>query len=113
VTIVEVPTTRLPAADAPLPAYESYSSMSTYEACPRRYAFRYVERLPGEVSPGQFAFGNCLGPLPLGRRTRRGPGWSGHASGRRCPYPSDDPRAALRPRAAGSTCFSWGFEYRS
>jgi len=60
VTIAEVPTTRLPAADAPLPAYESYSSMSTYEACPRRYAFRYVERLPGEVSPGQFAFGNAI-----------------------------------------------------
>ena len=59
-TIAEVPTTRLPAADAPLPAYESYSSMSTYEACPRRYAFRYVERLPGEVSPGQFAFGNAI-----------------------------------------------------
>ena len=34
--------------------------MSTYEACPRRYAFRYVERLPGEVSPGQFAFGNAI-----------------------------------------------------
>jgi len=60
VTIAEVPTTPLPAADAPLPAYESYSSMSTYEACPRRYAFRYVERLPGEVSPGQFAFGNAI-----------------------------------------------------
>ena len=59
-TIAEVPTTPLPAADAPLPAYESYSSMSTYEACPRRYAFRYVERLPGEVSPGQFAFGNAI-----------------------------------------------------
>jgi RecB family exonuclease len=60
VTSAEVPTTPLLAADAPLPAYESYSSMSTYEACPRRYAFRYVERLPGEVSPGQFAFGNAV-----------------------------------------------------
>ena len=59
-TIAEVPTTPLPAADAPLPAYESHSSMSTYEACPRRYALRYVERLPGEVSPGQFAFGNAI-----------------------------------------------------
>jgi hypothetical protein len=48
------------AADAPLPAYESYSSLTTYEACPRRYAFRYVERLPGEVAPGQFAFGNAV-----------------------------------------------------
>ena len=34
--------------------------MSTYEACPRRYALRYVERLPGEVSPGQFAFGSAI-----------------------------------------------------
>ena len=48
------------AADAPLPAYESYSSLTTYEACPRRYAFRYVERLPGEIAPGQFAFGNAV-----------------------------------------------------
>jgi RecB family exonuclease len=44
----------------PLPACESYSSLTTYEACPRRYAFRYVERLPGEVRPGQFAFGNAV-----------------------------------------------------
>lgn len=44
----------------PLPACESYSSLATYEACPRRYAFKYVERVPGEVSPGQFAFGNAV-----------------------------------------------------
>jgi DNA helicase-2/ATP-dependent DNA helicase PcrA len=48
------------AADAPLPARESYSSLTTYEGCPRRYAFRYVERLPGEVPPGQFAFGSAI-----------------------------------------------------
>jgi RecB family exonuclease len=60
VTIAEASTPPLPAADAPLPAYESYSSLTTYEACPRRYAFRYVERLPGEVRPGQFAFGNAI-----------------------------------------------------
>lgn len=47
-------------ADAPLPAYESHSSISTYAACPLRYAYRYVERRPGEVSPGQFAFGNAV-----------------------------------------------------
>ena len=55
-----VPIQPLPAADAPLPRYESYSSLTTYEACPRRYAFRYVERLPGEVRPGQFAFGSAV-----------------------------------------------------
>jgi RecB family exonuclease len=44
----------------PLPACESYSSLTTYETCPRRYAFKYVERVPGEVSPGQFAFGNAV-----------------------------------------------------
>ena len=48
------------AADAPLPDRESYSSLTTYEYCPRRYAFRYVERLPGEVAPGQFAFGSAI-----------------------------------------------------
>ena len=47
-------------ADAPLPAYESHSSISVYRACPLRYGFRYVERRPGEVSPGQFAFGNAV-----------------------------------------------------
>ncbi len=47
-------------ADAPLPAYESHSSVSTYLACPLRYGFRYVERRPGEVSPGQFAFGSAV-----------------------------------------------------
>jgi len=44
----------------PLPARESFSSLTTYEACPRRYSFKYVERVPGEVSPGQFAFGNAV-----------------------------------------------------
>lgn len=47
-------------ADAPLPVCESHSSISTYRGCPLRYGFRYVERLPGEVSPGQFAFGNAV-----------------------------------------------------
>jgi RecB family exonuclease len=47
-------------ADAPLPAYESHSSISAYLGCPLRYGFRYVERRPGEVSPGQFAFGNAV-----------------------------------------------------
>jgi putative RecB family exonuclease len=47
-------------ADAPLPGCESHSSISTYRACPLRYGFRYVERRPGEVSPGQFAFGSAV-----------------------------------------------------
>jgi putative RecB family exonuclease len=47
-------------ADAPLPGYESHSSISTYRACPLRYAFRYVEHRPGEVSPRQFAFGSAV-----------------------------------------------------
>jgi putative RecB family exonuclease len=46
--------------DAPLPACESHSSISTYRACPLRYGFRYVERRPGEVSPRQFAFGSAV-----------------------------------------------------
>jgi RecB family exonuclease len=47
-------------ADAALPTYESHSSISVYRGCPLRYGFRYVERRPGEVSPGQFAFGNAV-----------------------------------------------------
>ena len=46
--------------EAPLPARESYTSLTTYEGCPRRYAFRYVERLPGDVPPGRFAFGSAV-----------------------------------------------------
>jgi RecB family exonuclease len=57
---VEVPSSPLSVADAPLPPRESYSSLTTYESCPRRYAFRYVERLPGEFPPGQFAFGSAV-----------------------------------------------------
>lgn len=44
----------------PLPARESHSSLSTYAACPRRYAFRYVERLPGEVPSWWFTFGSAV-----------------------------------------------------
>jgi DNA helicase II / ATP-dependent DNA helicase PcrA len=44
----------------PLPARESNSSLSTYAACPRRYAFRYVERLPGEVPRWWFTFGSAV-----------------------------------------------------
>ena len=57
---IDAPHASLPVADAPLPERESYSSLTTYEYCPRRYAFRYVERLPGEVPPGQFAFGSAI-----------------------------------------------------
>ena len=57
---VDAPRSPLPLAEAPLPSRESYSSLTTYEGCPRRYAFRYVERLPGEVTPGQFAFGSAI-----------------------------------------------------
>lgn len=47
-------------ADAPLPRYESHSSISMYRSCPLRYAYRYVERRPGEADPAQFAFGNAV-----------------------------------------------------
>jgi RecB family exonuclease len=57
---VEVPSSPRSLADAPLPPRESYSSLTTYEYCPRRYALSYVERLPGEFPPGQFAFGSAV-----------------------------------------------------
>lgn len=44
----------------PLPTRESYSSLSAYEACPRRYAYRYVERLPGVVPSFWFTFGSAI-----------------------------------------------------
>ena len=44
----------------PLPSRESHSSLSTYAACPRRYAFRYVERLPGDVPHWWFTFGSAV-----------------------------------------------------
>jgi RecB family exonuclease len=47
-------------ATLPLPMRESHSSLSTYAACPRRYAFRYVERLPGEVPRWWFTFGSAV-----------------------------------------------------
>jgi putative RecB family exonuclease len=45
---------------APVRGSESYSSLTLYERCPRTYAFRYVERLPGHVPPGRFAFGSAV-----------------------------------------------------
>ncbi len=58
--VVEVPSLPLSAADAPLPTRESYSSLTTHEGCPQRYAFRHVERLPGKVTPAPFAFGSAI-----------------------------------------------------
>ena len=59
-TADEMPTAPEPAFDGPLPGYESHSSLSTYDSCPLRYAYRYVERRPGEIRPGQFAFANAI-----------------------------------------------------
>jgi RecB family exonuclease len=69
----------------PLPERESYSSLTTYEYCPRRYAFRYVERLPGEFPPGQFAFGS----VPSTRRSRSSSA-SDPSPRRRAPEPGLD-----------------------
>jgi RecB family exonuclease len=55
-----MPTAPEPAFGGPLPGYESHSSLSTYESCPLRYAYRYVERRPGEIRLGQFAFANAI-----------------------------------------------------
>ena len=58
-TVADGPAITAP-EDAPLPDRESYSSLTMYESCPRRYAFRYVEHLPGHVPPGRFAFGSAI-----------------------------------------------------
>ncbi len=45
---------------APQPGHVSYSSLSTYDACPRRYAYAYVERVPSpEPRPAFFTFGSA------------------------------------------------------
>jgi len=57
---VATPNAHAEASPQPLGARESYSSLSTYGSCPRRYAYRYVEHLPGEVPPGWFTFGSAV-----------------------------------------------------
>ncbi len=47
-------------ATLPLPARESHSSLATYAACPRRYAFHYVEHVPVEVPHWWFTFGSAV-----------------------------------------------------
>jgi len=43
----------------PLPGHFSYSAFSTYEACPMRYAFAYVYRIPEPSRPvGALTFGS-------------------------------------------------------
>ncbi|MBZ0120532.1 MAG: PD-(D/E)XK nuclease family protein [Sandaracinaceae bacterium] len=38
----------------------SASSLATYASCPRKYAFRYVHRLPPEHRPAALAFGRAV-----------------------------------------------------
>jgi putative RecB family exonuclease len=76
-TVIAPPETqaRIP---APPRASESYSSLTMYERCPRSYAFRYVERLPGHVPPGRFAFGSAVHrafEVFVRERTRAGAPW--------------------------------------
>jgi len=47
-------------ADAPFPARESHSSVSTYEACPLRYANRYLLHLPGADTRSWYGFGSAV-----------------------------------------------------
>ena len=55
------PHSRTPRRTAePQPGHVSYSSLSTYDACPRRYAYAYVERVPSpEPRPAFFTFGSA------------------------------------------------------
>lgn len=38
----------------------SFSSIKTYQACPRKFAFKYVEKQPGEFTPSCFSFGGAF-----------------------------------------------------
>jgi putative RecB family exonuclease len=40
--------------------YLSYSAVATYLACPQRYYYRYIERLPEETVPASLAFGGAI-----------------------------------------------------
>ncbi len=64
---------------APPRGSESYSSLTMYERCPRSYAFRYLERLPGHVPAGRFAFGSAVHrafEVFVRERTRAGAPWA-------------------------------------
>lgn len=55
-----VPASAAELATLPLPARHSHSSLSTYAACPRKYAFNYVEHAPADIPAGWFTFGSLL-----------------------------------------------------
>lgn len=44
----------------PAPRVVTPSALSLFHDCPRRYAFRYVERVPAEFHPVAFSFGRAL-----------------------------------------------------
>ncbi len=82
----------------PLPARESHSSLSTYAACPRRYAFRYVERLPGEVPRWWFTFGSAVHARLRGVRPGLDPRPAGRHAGPRVRHPGAGLRRGGRGR---------------
>src|SRR6266700_3994575 len=38
----------------------SFSSLRTYQACPRKFAFKNVDGVPEEFTPSYFAFGGAF-----------------------------------------------------
>ena len=38
----------------------SFSSLKTYQTCPRKFAFRYLENVPEEFKPSSLAFGSAF-----------------------------------------------------
>ena len=38
----------------------SFSSIKTYQACPKKFAFKYLEKLPEEFTPSYFVFGGAF-----------------------------------------------------
>ena len=58
--LTEVP----PVHDPPVPKFTvdhlSWSSLSTYAMCPRKYYYHYVERAPQEFVPASLAFGGAF-----------------------------------------------------
>src|SRR5262245_25864237 len=58
--MIAVPARAKPQAPATKRDYISYSALSTYQQCPLRYYFRYVQELPEETVSASLVFGSAI-----------------------------------------------------
>ena len=55
-SVLEAP----PPKSVPRLDHLSFSSIRTYQSCPRKFAFKYLEKVPEEFTPSYFAFGGAF-----------------------------------------------------